>query len=68
MQRWHSETSRRHQRDRVDSPAARGPTGPPRRRQLGRFRKRTRGLRQSAVLPCHGDKLLDRRTRACWLI
>jgi hypothetical protein len=67
MQRWHSEKhiARRHQRDRVDlagSDAGRQVRRA--ERQLGRFRKRhALDCGRARCFLCHGDKLLDRRTR-----
>ena len=67
MQRWHREKhiARRHQRDRAD--LADGDAGRQVRgaeRQLGRFRKRhVLDCGRARCFLCHGDKLLDRRTR-----
>jgi len=65
MQRWHSERhiARQHQRDGVELA---GGNGPARRaeRQLGRFRKRhALDCGRARCFLCHGDKLLDLRTR-----
>jgi hypothetical protein len=66
MQRWHRERhiARRHQRDRAHLIYSESEQQLDRELQLGRFRKRN-GLDcgRARCFLCHGDKLLDRRTR-----
>ena len=66
MQRWHRERhiARRNWRDRARLLDSDLDQSLDRDRQLGRFRKRN-GLDcgRARCLLCHGDKLLDRRTR-----